>query len=197
MKLLLFSDVHCDLERARRLVHASKDVDAAIGAGDFASVHKGLDETIDALSAITCPTIVVPGNNETLDALQNACRGWSSCTVCHGSGLTIDGVPFFGLGGGIPPTPWEWSFDLSEADARHRLEPMTSNGVLVLHSPPLGHVDGGGNRHLGSQAILDAVLTRGPKLAVCGHIHECWGQESIAGRTRVVNAGPDGVIVEV
>jgi Icc-related predicted phosphoesterase len=34
-------------------------------------------------------------------------------------------------------------------------------------------------------------------VAVCGHIHESWGQESLVGGTRVVNLGPEGVVLEV
>jgi Icc-related predicted phosphoesterase len=34
-------------------------------------------------------------------------------------------------------------------------------------------------------------------LAVCGHIHECWGQESSVGESRIVNLGPAGTLLEV
>ena len=50
----------------------SAEADVVIGAGDFASVHEGLEETIDALAAIETPTVLVPGNNETVDALRDA-----------------------------------------------------------------------------------------------------------------------------
>ena len=52
MKILAFSDLHRDLGRAASLVERSTDADLVVGAGDFASVHEGLDETIEALSAI-------------------------------------------------------------------------------------------------------------------------------------------------
>ena len=98
------------------------EADVVIGAGDFASVHEGLEETIDALAAIETPTVLVPGNNETEDALREAAAGWEAATVLHGEGTEIDGVAFFGLGAGIPVTPWDWSFDLDddrgERDAR-------------------------------------------------------------------------------
>ena len=73
LKLSRFSDLHRDLGRAARLVEMSADADVVIGAGDFASVHEGLDETIAALAAIEKPTVLVPGNNETEDALRD-CR---------------------------------------------------------------------------------------------------------------------------
>ncbi len=80
----------------------SAEADVVIGAGDFASVHEGLGETIDALAVIETPTVLVPGNNETEDALREAASGWSAATVLHGSGTTIDGVEFYGLGAGHP-----------------------------------------------------------------------------------------------
>ena len=112
-----------------------------IGAGDFASVHKGLEEAIDALSAIAEPTVLVPGNNETEDALRAACEGWGAATVLHGEGTKIDGVQFFGLGAGVPVTPWDWSFDLDEEAAAAKLAGCPAGAVLVVHSPPNGHCD--------------------------------------------------------
>ena len=29
-------------------------------------------------------------------------------------------------------------------------------------------------------------------LAVCGHIHECWGERSKIGATEIANLGPEG-----
>ena len=52
MKLLAFSDLHRDLGQAATLVEMAAEADVVIGAGDFASVHEGLEETIDALAAI-------------------------------------------------------------------------------------------------------------------------------------------------
>jgi predicted phosphodiesterase len=65
MRILAFSDLHRDLDQAARLVEMSAEADVVIGAGDFASVHEGLGETISALATIETPTILVPGNNET------------------------------------------------------------------------------------------------------------------------------------
>src|SRR4029077_6440529 len=119
----------------------SAEADVVIGAGDFASVHKGLEETIDALAGIEKPTVLVPGNNETIDALREAAAGWSAATVLHGEGTAIAGVAFFGLGAGIPVTPWDWSFDLDDASATEMLADCPEEAVLVLHSPPKDHCD--------------------------------------------------------
>jgi len=81
-----------------------------VGVGDFASMHEGLEDVIGALSVITKPTVVVAGNNETDEALRRACGtfpGWPAAMVLHGESVQIAGITFFGIGGGVPPTPWQ------------------------------------------------------------------------------------------
>ena len=198
MKLLAFSDLHRDLAAAARLVELSADADVVIAAGDFASIHDGLGPTIDALRAIERPTVLVPGNNETEDALREACSGWDAATVLHGEGTEIDGVSFWGLGAGIPITPWDWSFDLDELEAAVMLEGLQDGAVLVVHSPPFGHADESSTGdHLGSRAILQAIEATGPRLVVCGHIHESWGARSKVGGSEIANLGPAGATFEV
>jgi uncharacterized protein len=195
MRLLAFSDVHRDLHRAARLAERASEVDVVVAAGDFASVHRGLEELIDVLVVIETPTVLVPGNNETDEALRAACAGWSAARVLHGEGTEIDGVAFFGLGGGVPVTPWDWSFDLTDEQAAERLAGCPPGGVLVVHSPPKGYVDG--SSHLGSEAVLRTVEDKQPRLVVCGHIHEAAGEEAAVGASRVLNAGPAGTVVDL
>jgi uncharacterized protein len=197
VKLLAFSDLHRDLGQAAKLVEMSAEADVVIGAGDFASVHEGLEETIGALTSIETPTILVPGNNETEEALREAASEWSAATVLHGSGTTIDGAEFYGLGAGIPVTPWEWSFDLDDDSATEQLASCPDSAILVLHSPPQGHCDtNGGGDHFGSTALLQAIEEKRPRLAVCGHIHESWGCQSQIGDTSIHNLGPKGTWLE-
>jgi Icc-related predicted phosphoesterase len=198
VRILAFSDLHRDLAQGTRLVQMSAEADVVIGAGDFASVHEGLEETIGALAAIEKPTVLVPGNNETAAALREAATGWSAATVLHGEGTTIEGTEFFGLGAGVPVTPWEWSFDLDDKAAAAMLAPCPEGAVLVLHSPPRDHCDAAGDgSHFGSPALLRAIEEKHPRLAVCGHIHESWGCESTIGPTPVRNLGPKGTWIEI
>jgi uncharacterized protein len=195
MRLLAFSDVHRDDRTARKLADMAADADIVVAAGDFADVHIGLEKLIDMLVVIETPTVLVPGNNETEDALREACQGWKAATVLHGEGTTIDGVDFYGLGGGIPTTPWDWSFDLTEEEAEAKLAGAPEGGVLVVHSPPKGHLEG--PRELGSEAILRAIEEKRPKVAICGHVHEDGGKEDRIGPTHLYNVGPDGTFIDV
>ncbi len=198
MRILAFSDLHRDLEQAAKLVEMSADADVVVGAGDFASVHEGLDETISALASIEAPAVLVPGNNETDEALREAARAWEPATVLHGESTTIEGTEFFGLGAGVPVTPWDWSFDLDDGAAGTMMGDCPEGAILVLHSPPKGHCDAnGGGDHFGSPALRAGIEEKRPRIAVCGHIHESWGCESAVGETPVRNLGPTGTWLEL
>lgn len=198
MKLLLFSDVHRNLAHAEDLVVQSARADVAVCAGDLATQRRGLQEVVDVLAGMEVPTVLVAGNGESHDELREACQGWDGAHVLHGSGTEIRGVKFWGLGGGVPVTPFgSWSWDHSEQTARELLHGCPPGGVLVTHSPPRGHVDVSDGHHLGSRAVLEAVKEAAPRLVVCGHIHSCWRQESEEGPSRIVNAGPRGVMVDL
>jgi Icc-related predicted phosphoesterase len=197
MRVLAFSDLHRDRDRARGVVEKAAKADVVIGAGDFCMWHIGLGRTIEVLRAIERPTVLVPGNHERAEALRRAVADWPAATVLHGEALEIGGMQFFGLGAAVPPAPLPWSFDLDEDAARQRLSACPADGVLVVHAPPHGHVDVAFGRHLGSRAVLETVHERRPRLVVCGHIHQCWGRESRIGPTRVLNAGPYGTLLEI
>jgi uncharacterized protein len=195
MKILAFSDLHSDFRTASKLVELSNSVDVVVGAGDFCVARRGLDEIIAPLSGITRPTVLVPGNSESYEELEQACRPWKSAGVLHGGLVTISEVPFFGIGGGIPITPFgPWSYDFSEDEASELLRDCPVGGVLISHSPPAGVLDvSSDGRSIGSQAVRETVLSRKPDLVVCGHIHGSAGQIDRIGKTTVINAGPRGI----
>ncbi len=199
MKLLLFSDVHCDTQAAHSLVEQAQGVDAVVGAGDFATARRGLEQSIDVLRAIGCPTVLVPGNAESFEELSDACAGWSSATVLHGAGTTIAGVPFFGLGGAVPVTPFgDWSYDFTDEQAAELLSGCPAGGVLVTHSPPRGAADrDSAGRFIGSTAVRKCIDVCAPRLVVCGHVHASWGQTARLRETTVINAGPQGTVFEL
>jgi Icc-related predicted phosphoesterase len=199
MKLLCFSDLHRDQQAASSLVQAASDVDCVIGAGDFANRHEGLSDTLDILAAIHKPAVLVPGNGESAEELTEAAKVWKTATVLHGSGCTIEGVAFWGVGGGIPVTPFgAWSYDFDEQQGSELLAGCPPGGVLVVHSPPLETVDHDSTgRVRGSQSIRQTILDRKPPLVVCGHIHDDWGKQVQLGPTRIVNAGPKGVVIDL
>jgi Icc-related predicted phosphoesterase len=199
LKLLLFSDLHSDFRTAAKLVELSAEADVVVGAGDFCNVRRGLEDIIQALAQIKKPTVLVPGNAENDMELHQACRLWQKSYVLHGNQATIGGIQFFGIGGGIPVTPFgSWSFDLTENQAVKLLQSCPPGGVLVSHSPPKGVLDlSSDGRSLGSRAVKEAIKAKKPQLVVCGHIHGSAGQVEHLAETTVINAGPKGIVWEL
>ena len=198
MKYILFSDIHCDSVACEQLVDRSENADFAIGAGDFASFRRGLQDTIGRLAGIRIPTVLVPGNHESRGELIEACQGIDNFHVLHGSEIDLDGTLFWGIGGGIPITPFgAWTVDFSEEYAQRLLYSPGRNFIFVTHSPPFGCLDTlCDGQHVGSTAIRSFVEKARPSFVVCGHIHERAGQQDEIEGIPVVNAGPAGIEFE-
>lgn len=196
-KLLMFSDLHGDLDAARAVAARAAGYDVLVGAGDFCNAHRGLKECLDVFRDVTVPLVLVAGNNERTADVAAACRGRKNVHVLHGDGVTAAGVAFFGIGGGVPVTPFgSWSYDFTEEQAAALLSGCPAGAVLVSHSPPKGAADvSSRGQSLGSTAVRAAVERLRPRLVVCGHIHGSAGVRAMIGATPVINAGPAGVEV--
>lgn len=190
MRVLAFSDLHASRKQAAVLVEAARGADLVIGAGDFCNGRKGLAEALALLDGIAAPMVLVPGNAESADELRDAAGDRTQ--VLHGQGVEIEGVKMFGLGYGVPVTPFgAWSCDLTEDKAEAMLAECEEADVLITHSPPKGVVDQTSQgMSVGSTAIRAAIERLKPGLVLCGHIHDSWQQEGRIGDTRVVNLGP-------
>ena len=176
MRVLAFSDLHRDLQQAATLVEMAASADVVIGAGDFASIHEGLEETIGALATIEAPSLLVPGNNETADALREAAGAWRSATVLHGEGTTIDGIDFFGLGAGVPTTPWEWSFDLTDDEVSKLRDVFRAKGIEYKVV----------KNKLVQQALADQPWSKGLTPVLRGMTGVAWSFEEPSAAARVV-----------
>ena len=71
------------------------------------------------------------------------------------------------------------------------LAPCKATDILITHSPPkgIGDVTSGG-LSVGSTAVRNTITRLQPQLALCGHIHESWGQSGRIGATPVHNLSP-------
>ena len=190
MKILAFSDLHMARARAATLVEESAEADLVIGAGDFCNMRQGLAEAMALLDDMQAPMVIVPGNAESAEELEPFQS--DQVTLLHGSSAEVAGLRLFGLGYGIPPTPFgDWSCDMRESDAEAMLARCEAADILITHSPPkgVGDVTSAG-QSVGSTAIAAAIARIQPQLAVCGHIHDSWGATGRIGATEVVNLGP-------
>lgn len=190
MKILAFSDLHLARGKAAAIVDAAQKADLVIGAGDFCNHREGLADAMALLKGIKCPFVAVPGNAESADELRAAAG--PDIDVLHGQSANIDGFDVYGIGYGIPVTPFgAWSCDMTEAQAEAMLDRCEKADIIVSHSPPKGVGDlTSQGQSVGSTALRDAIVRLSPKLVFCGHIHDSWGATGTIGKSRVHNLGP-------
>lgn len=192
MKILAFSDLHCDQDFTETVISASFDADVVISAGDLSTKKDLPSRLIDLFSEIQVPTLLVPGNHDDPAELSMLCNRLDNFYFLHGKKITLENIDFFGLGFEIPQRDLSaWNEHLSEEDASDLLIGCPEKSVLITHTPPFGLSDMQSNgKHEGSKSVLDAVETKSPLICFCGHIHHSWGVETKIGSTLVMNLGP-------
>jgi len=192
MRILAFSDLHCDNAAAKTIVRESISADVVVGAGDFGICGERSIELFDILREIAVPFLLVSGNHDRRSELSSYCETIGNMHLLNDSSQEINGVRFFGLGGEIPARGGaHWNESMDENAAAEKLLKAAAHHVLVTHTPPYGYCDlQKDGAHEGSSAIADAIKKCKPQLCLCGHIHHSWETVEKLEETTVHNLGP-------
>ncbi len=197
MRVLIFSDTHGDRSALERLL--AIEADHYFAAGDLATWGRGLEEAGAILQKRAERMHVLPGNHESLAAVERMCARYGLDSF-HEKTMEIAGRHVAGLGYSSP-TPFDTPGEYSEEEIAERLAPFAGLRPLVLicHAPPrnteLDRIRDG--VHAGSQAICDFIEKNQPDWFFCGHIHEAAGTAIALGRTRAMNVGKRGYLLDL
>lgn len=190
MLALVLSDIHgrtAFLEKILGLIH-NKPVEIAFILGDLTNLG-GERETEEVLALLKgFKVLAIPGNFDTgkvLETLEG--KGVS----LHGKKKKIEKFSFVGFGGGLVGNPGGFLF--TEGEIENSLESLLKgekNAVLLTHLPPFGaKIDlAGSGTHIGSKAVRKSLEKMQPRLHLCGHCHEGFGEEKI-GEITSINVG--------
>ena len=198
MKILAFVDLHGRKTSLKRLIsRANKpDINFVINAGDLTIFGEHLKEIAKELSRIKKPIIMIPYNHETDEQILKICKKYPQMIYLQKKWLRKKEYLFMGYGGG------GFSFiDRKFEKVAARFKKLIKKGdkvILVSHAPPYGtKVDKIGREHCGNKSIRKFIEKEKPDLVICGHLHECAGKEDKIGKTRIVNPGWDGRVLEI
>jgi uncharacterized protein len=197
MKLLIFTDIHGDLGALSR--HMETEADYYVAAGDLVNFGRGLERCGEILSRRAERVYVLPGNHESSAQIGEMCHQFGLHDF-HGQHAQWGRYQVAGLGYSNP-TPFRTPGEYSEAELAEKLERFAGLQPLVLicHCPPYGtpldRVHDG--MHAGSTAIRDFLLREQPEHFFCGHIHESGGVRAEIGKTRGMNVGKRGYLLEL
>jgi len=204
MKLLIFTDLHGSSKAFDKLVSKIKKgrPDAIICAGDLTIFGSGLKTLMKRFDAFGIPMFVIPGNHETEEELEIYSRDLKFIQSIHLRAVLFDSVLFIGCGGG-GFTEQHAAFEQSEKDfassiKKIKIKNQRHKVVLVVHQPPSNtRLDELYGYHVGSTSIRNFIETHHVDLCITGHIHEDEGKSDKIGKTKVINPGPEGQIIEI
>jgi len=200
MKILAFTDIHADLDAARKISNLAKKekVDLMLCAVDMTFFGSGLPDMIRIFD-IGIPLLIIAGNHETFRQINGMEKRFSFVRNIHLKPFKKGSIILFGCGGsGITPnnTPNE----LKEENFKDMLSRFTNekdNLILLTHEPPYNTKLDFIGSHNGSRQIRRFIEEHQPKYCICGHFHENEGKQDRIGRTIVINPGPSGKIIEI
>ena len=201
MLIYAAADIH---GRPRRIDRIASIVDrfkpdVVAAAGDLAGFRRP-KRVVDELARLGPPVLAVRGNSDP-KAMENWLADTPGIESLHLKKIDIRGVGFVGAGGTIP-VPFRTRLGIRHAPIIRRLTSLISeNSVLAAHPPPWGTLDlVGGRFHAGCRALADLIIDLGPRVFICGHIHEAAGTARLD-RTVVVNCsmgrGGVGALIEI
>jgi Icc-related predicted phosphoesterase len=197
VRLLVFSDIHGDYGALERLME--QEADYYFAAGDLTSWGRGLERSGEILKRRAGQVYVLPGNHERAGQIAAFSKEFGLHDF-HERSFEAGGYHIAGLGYSNP-TPFNTPGEYTEREMAEHLKPFAELKplILVCHCPPLDtpldRVRDG--MHAGSRAVREFIEKRQPEYFFCGHIHEAAGAEAVLGKTRAVNAGKQGYLLEV
>ena len=189
-KITFISDTH---NKHKHLT--SKGMGNILGSGDYL-IHAGDCTSMGSKSEITQflewfsntdfkHKIFIAGNHDFgFEQQTDIAQEYKEMGVIYlfDSSVIIDGIKFYG-------SPWQpefhnWAFNLSRGEElAEKWEQIPSDvDVLITHGPAYGILDyapiGG---HVGCEELYRKIVEVKPKIHVCGHIHDGYGQKTMGG----------------
>jgi len=193
LRILAAGDLHGDIGIARKLSAKAKKskVDLVVLAGDIYGYDDDDSEILKPFAKAGQKVVFVPGN---CDFEEDRARLSKQGKDIHNYYVTYGGVGIAGIG-----SP-NWKLSLDEEDFRgiknnfDRIK--AGKKILVSHLHAKGTV-GEFSGVPGEKVLRKAVKDFKPDLLISAHIHEAEGLEDEIGKTRVVQVGRRGKVLEI
>lgn len=197
MKILAASDIHGDISAAKKLAETAKkeDVNLVILCGDI-DYKNNSERIIEQFVKKDKKVLLIPGNHDTF-ATADFLADFFGVKNIHGYSVRYEDLGIFGCGGA--------NFGLSTLTEKEIFDTLKkgfdkisylNKKIMVTHMHPSGS-KAEFTGFAGSKSITKAIKEFKPNLLLCGHIHEAEGIEDKIGKTKILNVGKEGKIIEI
>ncbi len=200
LKILAASEIEGDSKLAKRLaLRAEKEnVDLVVLCGDLTGWSQ-TNNIIKPFKDKNKKVLIIPGNHDSFATADFLAEIYGIRNI-HGYSVKYNNVGFFGAGGAenLPSFPGSITEKelLSTLKKAHSGLKGIEKKIMVTHMHPAGSKSEFSGIK-GSDAITKAIKMFKPDILLHGHIHEASGFEEYMGKTKVINVGREGKIIEI
>ena len=195
LRILAVGDLHGDSRLAAKLAErAEKEhVDFVIIAGDVTSPLE-TKHIIKPFKDKNKKVLLIPGNHDSFATIDFLAELYGMKNI-HGYSIKYKDVGIFGAGG----TP---GFNISDKEIFNTLKKgydalkNMKKKIMITHTHARG-TKSEFSGFEGSESIRKAIEKFQPDFLIHSHIHEAEGIEEKVGKTRVINVGRKGKIIEL
>lgn len=200
MKILAAGDLHGDIDAAKRLAEKAKKqhVDIVILSGDLTMGETSTKGLIGPFKKAKQKVLIIPGNHESAATTASLAEIYDIEDL-HGYSMKIGDVGLFGVGSaniGIFQLDEKELYDLLEKGFK-RIKNVKKKIMITHCHPEYTLMSKMSDFVPGSKGISRAIKKFKPDIAICSHIHEAEGIEEKIGKTKLINVGKKGKIIEI
>jgi len=200
MKILAAGDIHGDVKAAEALAErAQKEhVDLVVLCGDITMGDTSTEGLIGPFVKRHEKVVLIPGNHESM-ATADFLAELYGATNPHGYSIQAGKVGLFGCGGaniGIHQIPEKEIYSVLKRGF-DKIKDLETK-IMVTHVHPSGtKMEKFTNIFPGSTGVQKAIEKFKPNIVLCSHVHEAEGIEEMVGKTKVINVGKKGKIINI
>ena len=200
LRILASGDIHGDMGLARKLADkAEKEhVDLVILCGDLTFFDQSTEGIVGPFVKKNKKVLLIPGNHESLATADFLAELYGVKNI-HGYSVKYKDVGIFGAGGaniGLHQISEKDIYDLLKK-GYDKIKYLKKT-IMVTHvHPSETKMEKFSNIVPGSTGVKRAVEKLHPDILLCSHVHEAEGIEEKIGKTRVINVGKKGKIIEI
>jgi len=200
LRILAAGDIHGDTGLAKQLAEKARKekVDLVILCGDLTLADTSTDNIIGPFKKLNEKVLLIPGNHETIATADFLSELYGVKNI-HGYSVKYGDVGIFGAGGaniGLFQIDEKETYDLLKK-GYDKIKYLKKK-IMVTHVHPKGTLmEKFTQLFPGSSGIRRAIDRFKPDILLCSHVHEAEGIEEKIGKTKVINVGKKGKIIEI
>ncbi|MDP7323121.1 MAG: metallophosphoesterase [Candidatus Woesearchaeota archaeon] len=200
LRILAAGDIHGDTGLAEKLAEkAEKEhCDLVILCGDLTMMEQSTDNIIGPFKKRKEKVLLLPGNHETVATADFLAELYGVKNI-HGYSVKYKEIGIFGCGGANIGL-----FQLEENEIYDLLKKgfdkvrYLNKKIMATHvHPSESKMEKFTKIFPGSKGVKKAIDKFHPDLLLCSHVHEAEGIEEKIGKTKVINVGKKGKIIEI